>query len=110
MRKAASLVFAAVLASGALAFPTFAQGPHEKSRKAPAIVAIEINRATAEEFDKLPGIGPELARRIITYRERHGPFRRIEDLMAVRGMGPKKWKALKPYLRVEGDQPKAKHS
>ena len=63
-------------------------------------IVLDINLASAKDFEKLPGIGPELARRIITYRDKHGPFRRVEDLLAIRGMGPKKWRAIRPYLRV----------
>jgi competence protein ComEA len=106
MKKAGLLILAALLASGAVAPRTLAEQPAGKNRKTPAIAAIDINRATVEDFDKLPGIGPELARRIVAYREKHGPFRRIEDLMAVRGMGAKKWRVLKPYLRVEGNHSK----
>lgn len=65
--------------------------------KAPVI---DINRASAEDFARLPGIGPELARRIVAYRNKHGPFQRVEDLLAIRGMGPKKWRAIRPHLRV----------
>ncbi len=61
---------------------------------------IDINQASVEDFQKLKGIGPALARRIVAFREKHGPFRRVEDLLAIRGIGPKKWKALRPYLRV----------
>lgn len=64
------------------------------------IEPIDINRASVEEFTKLPGIGPALARRIVAFRERHGPFRRVEDLLAIRGIGRKKWKAIRAYLRV----------
>ncbi len=101
MIQVASLIFAAVL-SFSLGAPTqAAQESVPKTGKAPAVNPIDINRAGEKDFQKLPGIGPELARRIVAYREKHGLFRRIEDLMAVRGMGIKKWRALKPYLRVE---------
>ncbi len=70
-----------------------------KSSKAPAAV-LDINRASAEDFAKLPGIGPKLAQRIVTFREKHGPFHRVEDLMAIRGVGLKKWKAIRPYVEV----------
>ena len=64
---------------------------------------IDINQATAEDFQKLPGIGPGLAGRIVAYRKKHGPFRRVEDLLVVRGIGHKKWKAIRPYLKVGGE-------
>jgi competence ComEA-like helix-hairpin-helix protein len=72
------------------------------------IEPIDINRASAEEFAKLPGIGPELARRIVAFREKHGPFRRVEDLLAIRGVGHKKWKSIRPSLRVGNEAEKKK--
>jgi competence ComEA-like helix-hairpin-helix protein len=48
---------------------------------------VDPNRADARELATLPGIGPKLARRILAHRRRHGPFRRPEDLLAVRGIG-----------------------
>ena len=69
--------------------------------KAPAAI-IDINQASAEDFVKLPGIGPKLARDIVVYRQNHGPYRRVEDLMVVHGIGLKKWRALRPYVRVGG--------
>lgn len=49
---------------------------------------LDLNSATAAELEELPGIGPELARRIIAYREAHGPFRSVEELLNVPGIGP----------------------
>jgi competence protein ComEA len=49
---------------------------------------VYINRASAEELQTLPGIGPALAARIIEYRETNGPFTSMEDLDAVSGIGP----------------------
>lgn len=66
------------------------------------VAPIDINRATAEDFATLPGVGPELARRIVAHREKHGPFRRIEDLLVIRGIGRKKWRGIRPFLRVVG--------
>lgn len=75
--------------------------PVKEARKVlePSVV-IDVNQASATDFEKLPGIGPELARRIVEFRQKHGPFRRVEDLLAVRGIGSKKWRALRPHLRV----------
>jgi comEA protein len=73
--------------------------------EAPAM-AVDINRATVEDFAELPGIGPKLARRIVAFREKHGPFRRVEDLLAIRGIGHKKWKKIRPYLRVGSEAKK----
>ena len=49
---------------------------------------LDLNRATAEELTRLPGIGPALAGRIVAWRERHGPFPRPDSLLAVPGIGP----------------------
>jgi competence protein ComEA len=75
----------------------------EKAAKPQA--AIDINKATANDLQKLPGIGPSLAKQIVAYREKHGPFRRTEDLMAIKGIGSKKWKQIRPYVRVGGEPP-----
>jgi len=77
----------------------------ESARKLPTppqktVAPLDINRASREEFAKLPGVGPELARRIVAFREKHGPFRRVEDVLAIRGIGHKKWRAIRLYLRV----------
>ena len=70
----------------------------------PQKAAIDINKATANDLQKLPGIGPSLAKQIVAYREKHGPYRRVEDLMAIRGIGFKKWKQIRPFVRVGDDK------
>jgi comEA protein len=72
-----------------------------KPAKPPA-AAIDINKATANDLQKLPGIGPSLAKQIVAYRSKHGPYRRVEDLMVIKGIGYKKWKEIRPYIRVGG--------
>ena len=59
---------------------------------------LDLNRATAEDLDALPGLGPALAQRIVDYRKAHGPFKQIEDLREVSGIGPHNLQRLKPYL------------
>lgn len=61
---------------------------------------VNINTSTADEIEALPGIGPGLAARILEYREKHGPFKRLEDLMNVRGVGEKNFLKLKPSITV----------
>ena len=61
---------------------------------------ISVNTATAPELERLPGIGPVLAQRIVEYREQHGPFQRLEDLLEVEGIGPSKLENLQEYVLV----------
>lgn len=89
--------------ASARGMPPSSQEPRPAKSRAsskPAPSPLDVNLASAEDFQKLPGVGPQLARRIVAYRQKHGPFRRVEDLMAIRGMGLKKWKAIRPYLRL----------
>ncbi len=59
---------------------------------------ININTATKEELMKLPGIGEQTAERIIQHRKIYGEFKRIEDIMNVKGIGQKKFEKIKNYL------------
>jgi competence protein ComEA len=62
---------------------------------------LDLNRATAEELTLIPGIGPKLAQRIIEERARRGGFARVEDVRAVRGVGPKVWLRVEPFLQLD---------
>lgn len=61
---------------------------------------IDLNTATEQQLDTLPGVGPSTARAIVAYRLQHGPFARVEDLLNVRGIGPAKLEALLGFVRV----------
>ena len=61
---------------------------------------------TAEELAELPGIGEELARRIVEYRTEHGPFGDVAELMEVSGIGEGKMDALKDRVTVDGEETK----
>lgn len=63
--------------------------------------SVDINSADWPEFEPLPGVGERLARRIVESRATEGPFRSVEDLQRVRGMGEKTIERLRPYLRVD---------
>lgn len=62
---------------------------------------LDLNTAPAETLTALPGIGEELAGRIVRYREEHGPFEAVEDLTKVSGIGPGKLAALEGLVTVE---------
>lgn len=61
---------------------------------------IRLNLATAGELEQLPGVGPVLAERIVAHREESGPFRRVEDLLDVSGIGEAKLAALRDLVVV----------
>ena len=83
-------------------WPSFLQGDDSAPQKLDQASAavLDVNQASAADFAILPGIGPKLAAQIVAYREKHGPFRRVEDLLVIRGIGPRKWKAIRPHLRL----------
>lgn len=62
---------------------------------------VNINTADVAELDTLPGIGPGYAQRIVAYREQHGPFRTIEDLQKVPGIGPATFARVRDLITVE---------
>ena len=64
-------------------------------------VPIDINTASLEELDTLPGIGPKTAQAIVEHRETQGKFASAEDLLQVRGIGPKKLAAILPHVTVQ---------
>jgi competence protein ComEA len=73
----------------------------EASAPAEGAAAVSLNTASREELERLPGIGPALAARIVERRERFGPFRRAEHLMLVRGISERRFRQLRPLVKVE---------
>jgi competence protein ComEA len=63
-------------------------------------IPIAINTASLEELDTLPGIGPTTAQAIMEYREQKGKFSSPEDLLKVKGIGPKKLAVIRPHITV----------
>jgi competence protein ComEA len=61
---------------------------------------VNLNTATAADLAKLPGIGPAVAARILEYRQKNGAFKKIEELMNVKGIGEKMFLKLKPLVTV----------
>ncbi|MGC4082126.1 MAG: helix-hairpin-helix domain-containing protein [Vicinamibacterales bacterium] len=88
-----------------LVSPAFAQAPArdkaEASASKPATV-VNLNTATAAELEQLPGIGAKVAARIVEYRTKKGPFKKIEELMNVQGIGEKSFLKLRSQLTVGG--------
>ena len=64
---------------------------------------IDINIATMEQLQLLPGIGESTAQKILDYRKEHGNFTSVDDLLQVSGIGEKKLEQMKPYIKVTGE-------
>lgn len=76
--------------------------PAAEEAAAPAKKTVNVNQASADELARLPRIGPSLAGKIVAHRAQHGPFKRAEDLMEVKGVGEKMFALIKPYVAVSG--------
>ena len=72
---------------------------------ATATEKVDLNRATQQDLETLPGIGPSLAQRILSARQEHGPFQRIEDLMNVQGIGEKNFLRIREHVTVGERKP-----
>lgn len=94
-----------IVPSDSVVIPTsgFADAPPAPRRRSSANspVRMNLNTADAALLQRLPRIGPALAGRIIAYRQEIGPFARVEDVVDVRGIGPKTLERIQPWLYVE---------
>lgn len=78
-----------------------ADAPRRRSSSREAAPApMSLNTADAATLEGLPGIGPALAARIVEYRRLNGPFRRVDDVVDVKGIGPKTLEKMRPYLHL----------
>ncbi len=91
--------------TAAAAYAPVAEDSLSGAHRADAVAAagvvserLDLNRASAAELDALPGIGPVLAERIVTYRRQVGGFGSVEELLAVRGIGPRLFDRLRPRV------------
>lgn len=89
----AFLILAAALAAASVGAETAAAGSG----------SVNVNTASLEELQLLPRVGPALAQRIVEFREANGPFRSVDELVAVRGIGERSLESLRPYVAVQGE-------
>jgi competence protein ComEA len=75
-------------------------GPRTSGAKTGPSSPINLNTASSEQLQEVPGIGPSTAEKIIEYRHEHGGFGSVDELRAVKGIGPKKLEKMKKFLRV----------
>jgi len=69
-------------------------------KKKPPARPVNINTATSEELQQVPGIGPATAEKILQMRKSYGPFKSVDDLLAIRGLGAKRLEKMRKYLTV----------
>ena len=93
-RLAKQSFFSCLLLVGLVSGAALAQG-----KKTPPAKPIDLNAATTKELEELPGVGPVTAQRIIDARQKSGRFRRVEDLLAIRGISTKRLEALTAIVR-----------
>jgi competence protein ComEA len=81
--------------------PDGQNAPPTDRLEAAAEQRINLNTATREELEKLPGVGSGLAERIVEHRERYGHFRRVEHLLIVRGISERRFREMRAFITVE---------
>lgn len=65
-------------------------------------VELDLNLATQKDFESLPGLGPSLAKEIVQYRLKNGKFKKPEEFLKVKGMGPVRYETFRSYFLIDG--------
>ena len=86
-----------------LIFPPLA----DAGKKKPPAKPVDLNTATSEELQQVPGIGPATAEKILQMRKSYGAFKSVDDLLAIRGLGAKRLEKMRKYLTVGKPAPKS---
>jgi competence protein ComEA len=105
-RRAADAGLAVIHGRRITALLTFVLGlalagtPGAQATKKPPPTPVNINSATAEQLQQVPGIGPATAEKILQMRKSYGPFKSVDDLLAIKGIGKKRLDKMRKYLTV----------
>lgn len=90
---------AAVITAGA--GQTLAVPPTKEAGSSKSTSPVDLNKASENQLTEVPGIGPSLAKRIVEFRNENGDFRRVEDLLKIRGIGEKSFQKIRPHVTVK---------
>jgi competence protein ComEA len=100
-----TILAVAVLATTCAVVPTMAMAtqtsqPQQGASQPAAAPALNLNTATQAELEKLPGVGASTAKLILEYRQKNSGFKKVEELMNIKGIGEKSFLKLKPLVTV----------
>jgi competence ComEA-like helix-hairpin-helix protein len=94
-------------ASSPLLFCWILLAAHAASgKKIPPSAPLDLNTATAAQLAQVPGIGASSAKAIVQFRQKSGPFERVEDLLSIRGISARKLEQIRPYVNVSKPAPR----
>jgi competence protein ComEA len=94
------LVVALIAAMPPIVATAQTKEPARTPAKPASTATVNLNSATVADLETLPGIGAKTAARILEYRQKNGPFKKIEELMNIRGVGEKNFLKLKPQITI----------
>jgi competence protein ComEA len=103
MRTVIGMILAVWLAGAPMA--QAAAAPQDAADTKAVGAAVNLNTASASQLEAVPGIGPKMAQRIVEYRQKNGAFKKIEELMNVKGIGEKSFLKLKAHITVSAPKP-----